>query len=208
MRNGVRLASAIAAAAFLAMIAILAAEQNGPPPHEDVVLQGEIPATFYMPGSENRPGPNDPFYYLFPIPPERRPPGVLLIHGFTGDRVGLSTLARRLARNGYGVLAIDLRGHGANRNPFSRDLLRQDVAAAIAIVRHSMGAGAALDYAASSDDAHTRASCRDARVGVSNLTILPVVRGEVAARIDPWRPRYWPRRDSASPRRRSRSRLR
>jgi len=118
------------------------------------------------------------------FPPERRPPGVLLIHGFTGDRVGLSTLARRLARNGYGVLAIDLRGHGANRNPFSRDLLRQDVAAAIAIVRHSMGAGAALDYAASSDDAHTRASCRDARVGVSNLTILPVVRGEVAARID------------------------
>jgi len=161
MRNGVRFASAIAAAAFLAMIAILAAEQNGPPPHEDVVLQGEIPATFYMPGSENRPGPNDPFHYLFPIPPERRPPGVLLIHGFTGDRVGLSTLARRLARNGYGVLAIDLRGHGANRNPFSRDLLREDVAQAIdylrksamvnpnriAIVGHSMGAGAALDYA-------------------------------------------------------------
>jgi hypothetical protein len=31
MRNGVRFASAIAAAAFLAMIATLAAEQNGPP---------------------------------------------------------------------------------------------------------------------------------------------------------------------------------
>ena len=29
----------------------------------------------------------------------------------------MSVLARRLTNNGYGVLAIDLRGHGDNHNP-------------------------------------------------------------------------------------------
>src|SRR5258708_33568028 len=96
----------------------------------------------------------------------QRPPAVVLIHGFSGDRRIMSTLARRLAENGYGVLAIDVNGHGENRNPFNggeadRDALRENVKRAVDYLRnsdlvdgsrivvmgHSMGAGAALDYA-------------------------------------------------------------
>ncbi len=90
---------------------------------------------------------------------------MVLVHGFSSDRVGLSALARRIAQNGYGVLAIDVRGHGENRNSFvesqSGHGLREDVKNAVEFLRqsslvdgsrivvigHSMGAGAALDYA-------------------------------------------------------------
>ena len=161
MRLAYRFAAIVVAVAYLAMLVTLTRQQNGVPPHEDVTLPGDIPATFYMPGTANQPGPEDPFYQLFPSPPEKRPPGVLLIHGFTSDRTNTSSLARRIAQNGYGVLAIDVRGHGENRNPFNRELLRDDVAAGVAYLRqstqidpsrivvigHSMGAGAALDYA-------------------------------------------------------------
>ena len=112
------------------------------------------------------PGPGNPFYTLFPKPVAERPPAVVLIHGFTGDRVLMSGLARRLAENGYAVLAIDVNGHGENRNPFNggkaeSDSLRANVKNAVDYLRdnqlvdgsrivvmgHSMGAGAALDYA-------------------------------------------------------------
>ena len=112
------------------------------------------------------PGPGYPFYTLFPKPVAQRPPAVVLIHGFTGDRVLMSGLARRLAENGYAVLAIDVNGHGENRNPFNggaaaSDSLRANVKTAVDYLRdnqlvdgsrivvmgHSMGAGAALDYA-------------------------------------------------------------
>ncbi len=95
-----------------------------------------------------------------------RPPAVVLIHGFMADRKIMSVLARRLAENGYAVLAIDVNGHGENRNPFNggeaeSNSLRADVKQAvdflresplvdgsrIAVMGHSMGAGAALDYA-------------------------------------------------------------
>jgi dienelactone hydrolase len=88
------------------------------------------------------------------------------MHGFAGDRLSLSSLARRLAASGYAVLAIDARGHGENRNPLRRGSVRadafyEDFAAAVdhlrlspfvdgerlAVMGHSMGAGAALDFA-------------------------------------------------------------
>ena len=76
----------------------------------------------------------------------------------------MSTLARRLAANGYAVLAIEARGHGANRNPFAGgrpDHLAEEFGTAVSFLRasphvdgdrlavmgHSMGAAAALDYA-------------------------------------------------------------
>ena len=116
----------------------------------------------YLPGATNQIGPENPFYQTFPKPPEQRPPAVMLVHGFSSDRVNTSVLARRIAQNGYGVLAIDLRGHGENRNPFDEGGLRDDLEAAVEFLRHSslvdgsrimvvghsMGAGAALDYAA------------------------------------------------------------
>ncbi|HEV2171406.1 MAG TPA: alpha/beta fold hydrolase, partial [Candidatus Binatus sp.] len=106
-----------------------------------------------------------PFYEQFPKPQAQRPPAVVLIHGFSADRAFMSGLARRLTQNGYGVLAIDVRGHGENRNPFNggegEGGLRDDVKKAveylrasnfvdgsrIVVIGHSMGAGAALDYA-------------------------------------------------------------
>jgi dienelactone hydrolase len=149
--------------AFLILIARLASLENGGPAHSDVTLAGDVPATMYIPG------PGYPFYTQFPPPPEKRPPAVVLLHGFSGDRVIMSTLARRIAQNGYAVLAIDFRGHGANRNPFDGgydSTLRADVKAAvdylrgnqlvngsqIAAIGHSMGSGAALDFATHETD--------------------------------------------------------
>jgi dienelactone hydrolase len=89
----------------------------------------------------------------------------MVVHGFSSDRAAMSVLARRLALNGYGALAIDVCGHGANRSPFTQDPegggLFEDLAAAadwlrgsawvdgsrLAVVGHSMGAGAALRFA-------------------------------------------------------------
>jgi len=145
---------------FILLIARLDRQENGGPAHTFVMLPGQEPATMYLPG------PGDPFYTQFPKPVAQRPPAVVLIHGFTGDRVLMSGLARRLAENGYAVLAIDVNGHGENRNPFKggeaeSDSLRADVKNAVDFLRnselvdgsrivvmgHSMGAGAALDYA-------------------------------------------------------------
>jgi dienelactone hydrolase len=148
---------------FLLAIARLAQLDQGGPGHASFELPGHEPATLYMPG------PGNPFFKLFPPPPSERPPAVVLIHGFSGDRLMMSVLARRIAANGYAVMTIDVHGHGENRNPFSEDLfvshnsLHQDVKEAvdffrglnlvdgsrIVVMGHSMGAGAALEYATS-----------------------------------------------------------
>ena len=98
--------------------------------------------------------------------PTRGRPSIVLAHGISSDRANLSSLARRLAGAGFAVLTLDLRGHGENRNRFPdgrgrADSLAPDFAAAvdflrtsplvdgsqIALMGHSMGAGAALDFA-------------------------------------------------------------
>lgn len=52
----------------------------------------------------------------FHKPAASRSPGVLLIHDAGSDRAQLDTVAERLGKQGFGVLAIDLRGHGAGRS--------------------------------------------------------------------------------------------
>ena len=131
-----RIIAIVVALLFLLAVARLTRLENGGPPHVFVMLPGQEPATMYMPG------PGDPFYELFPKPAAERPPAVVLVHGFTGDRVLMSGLARRLADNGYGVLAIDVNGHGENRNPFrggtaESDSLRADVKNAVDYLRAS-----------------------------------------------------------------------
>ena len=162
MRRAYRIGAFAVAIIFLITMLPMAHFQNGAPPHRDEDLPGGIPATMYLPGASNQPGPDNPFYQSFPKPPDQRPPAVLLVHGFSADRISTSALARRIAQNGYGVLAIDVRGHGENRNPFDQQGLRDDLKTAveylrqsnlvdgsrIALVGHSMGAGATLDYAA------------------------------------------------------------
>jgi dienelactone hydrolase len=155
-----RIAGIAVAVLFLLSVAWLGRLQKGGPAHLEVELSGGIPGTIYLPGR------GDPFYTLFPKPPSERPPAVVLMHGFMSDSVMMSSLARRLAENGYAVLAIDAIGHGANRNPFvdtmSRaNALRGNFKAAVDFLRdydlvdgsrivvmgHSMGAGATLDFA-------------------------------------------------------------
>jgi dienelactone hydrolase len=148
------------AVVFILAIARLARLENGGPSHTFIMLPGQEPATLYIPGPER------PFLMQLPKPAGERPPAVVLIHGFMADRKLMSVLARRLAENGYAVLAIDVNGHGENSNPFGGGVgdagsLREDVKQAVDYLRsnpfvdgsrivvmgHSMGAGAALDYA-------------------------------------------------------------
>jgi dienelactone hydrolase len=150
-----------AAVGHLFCLVWLGHAQRGGPAHLDLEVPGGVPATFYLPVQAPENGAP------FPEPPGagNGPPAVLLVHGYSADRAGMSVLARRLANAGYGVLAIDVRGHGENSRPFGRDPaganLFEDLSAAadwlraspwvdgtrLAVVGHSMGAGAALRFA-------------------------------------------------------------
>jgi dienelactone hydrolase len=150
-----------AAVGHLFCLVWLGHAQRGGPAHLDLVLPNGLPATFYLPAPPPEGG------LPFPDPPGagNGPPAVLLVHGYSADRAAMSVLARRFAKAGYGVLAIDVRGHGENPHPFTRDPegagLFEDLSAAadwlrasswvdgtrFAVVGHSMGAGAALRFA-------------------------------------------------------------
>ncbi len=155
--------SLVAFGAYLVASVWLGRLERGGAPHMDLSLDGEIPATLFLPGSAAGDGSSR---FLDAPSPDARPPVVVLAHGFSSDRASLSRLARGLAGAGFAVLSIDLRGHGENRNRFPggrgrADFLARDLAAAvdflrtsplvdashIALLGHSMGAGAALDFA-------------------------------------------------------------
>jgi dienelactone hydrolase len=159
MRNG-RVVALVVAGLFILSVGRLAVLDHRGPAHSEVELRGHEPATIYLPGEGN------PFYQVFPPPPEKRAPAVVLVHGFMSDRQLMSILARRIAQNGYAVIAIDVSGHGSNRNPFPIDFgggepMQQDIRRAVEFMRsdpfvdgsrivvmgHSMGAGMAIDYA-------------------------------------------------------------
>jgi dienelactone hydrolase len=160
MGRAAGIVSSVAALFFLLGYAELGRLEAGGPRHGDVWLPNDVPATLYLPGS----GSDFGAFRDAPAAGER-PPGVVLVHGYAGDRVGMSVLARKLADASHAVLAIDVRGHGENRNPYTRShadasSLYAEMAAAvdflrasphadgmrIAVMGHSMGAGAALDY--------------------------------------------------------------
>jgi dienelactone hydrolase len=161
MRRTMTVVSAIALVVYLAAASWLGQLESGGPAHEDVFLAGDIPGTLFLPES-----PEGKLAFLDSLPPEERPPAVLLVHGFASDRLGLSGLARKLAGAGYAALTIDVQGHGQNRSPFrgsraTDESFFSDLSAAVDYLRatkhvdgsrivvmgHSMGAGAVLDYA-------------------------------------------------------------
>ncbi len=131
----------------------LGAAQRGDPPSFGHSFGNDIPATVYLPEED----PATPL------------PVVVLAHGYSGDRVGLSTLARWLARNGYAAVTFDVRGHGSNNSPFIGDI-RDDLVTVldkiddggdfdptrIALVGHSMGAFLVVEHA--SRDARIKAT--------------------------------------------------
>lgn len=141
-------------AAFVLMLK-MADQERGGPAHADVYFGDGLPATLYLPVDADDDGD-------LPVPPPKgeRPPVVVMSHGYSVDRASMSGMARSLARAGYAVLSIDLRGHGANTHAFQGDL-RDDFDAAVdwattspyvdgerlAVLGHSMGASAVLGFA-------------------------------------------------------------
>ncbi|HTO07868.1 MAG TPA: alpha/beta fold hydrolase [Myxococcota bacterium] len=122
-----------------------------------LTLPGGVPAVVWEPSPPLEFGQTPAFDPPVPV--------VILCHGFSGDTAMTSALARRIAKAGYAVVAIDFRGHGENQNPFEVGgdgiQLRQDIDAAllyarsqprfdgqrIALAGHSMGAFAVLSHA-------------------------------------------------------------
>ena len=141
-------------AAFLLLLK-LNDQQQGGPAHGEFSLGDGIPATLYLPVDAEDDGDLPE-----PLPKGERPPVIVMAHGYSADRASMSGMARSLAEAGYAVVNIDLRGHGSNTHAFRGDL-RDDFAAAVdwatttpwvdgsrlAVLGHSMGAGAALDFA-------------------------------------------------------------
>src|SRR5262245_45130885 len=75
-----------------------------------MTLSGGVPAVVWEPSPPLEYGQTPTFDPPVPV--------VILCHGFSGDTAMMSSLARRIAKAGYAVIAIDFRGHGENRNPF------------------------------------------------------------------------------------------
>ncbi|MEX2205767.1 MAG: alpha/beta fold hydrolase [Myxococcota bacterium] len=125
--------------------------------HSSLELPGGVPVVVWEPSPPVPLGTTPSF-----DPPA---PVVVLCHGFAADNAMTSALARRIAKAGYAVVALDFRGHGENRNPLGPTAnglgLQQDIDAAllyartqprfdgqrVALVGHSMGAFAVLGHA-------------------------------------------------------------
>ena len=95
-----------------------------------------------------------------------RGPVVVLAHGFSGSAAMMDPMATALARAGHVVVIPDLPGHGANAVPLDEGALQVAVGEAVsaaaaltglpvAVVGHSMGAGAVTDWAADHPTAAT-----------------------------------------------------
>jgi pimeloyl-ACP methyl ester carboxylesterase len=160
-----RIVGVVSVLALFVLVTGVFLRRPGPGYHEvQVGLRGGLPATMYY---QDPPG----------TPPDVRPgierpiaiggfrAGVVVAHGFAGDRHTMEALSQSLARAGYTVLSLDLSGHGLNDNPLpagagQTDALVRDIAtgvqflrqqigiepAKIAVLGHSMGARATLDF--------------------------------------------------------------
>jgi dienelactone hydrolase len=159
LRRAGAVITVLAVVAGALLLVQLGAQQKGDPPHQDITLDGGLPLTLYVPGDVDR-----DFQALpDPAPVGRRPPVIVLAHGFGADRATMSSLARSFTAAGYAVAAFDFRGHGTNANRFGEagSDLRGDLDRVVdwvgtvpyvdpgrlIVMGHSMGAGAVLDFA-------------------------------------------------------------
>ena len=152
---GFTVAGVVLVLAAVVLLLRLGDQERGGPAHGELSIGEGLPATLYLPEDAEDDGD-----LPAPRPADERPPVVVVAHGYSADRASMSGLARSLAEAGYAVLSIDLRGHGSNTNRFQGDL-RDDIDAAVdwaqtspyvdgdqlAVLGHSMGAGAVLDFA-------------------------------------------------------------
>src|SRR5438270_11640093 len=115
-RTGRRVSTVVFLVAFVGAaltLARLGRQVTGGPAHLDVETAAGVPATLYLPVATNR-------HHFLPDPPPvaARYPAIVLAHGFSSDRVLMSSLARSFAAHGYAVVDFDFRGHGQNRHRF------------------------------------------------------------------------------------------
>jgi pimeloyl-ACP methyl ester carboxylesterase len=108
---------------------------------------------------------NPPMTFMIPAGGgAKSKPLVLIGHGFAGSRVIMHGFALTFAHAGYNVGLWDFEGHGANSKPMSLEPQRQSLIediekvyiealendlignGQVAILGHSMGSGAALDF--------------------------------------------------------------
>ena len=94
-------------------------------------------------------------------------PVIALLHGFSGSSAMMDPMASALSRAGFVVVAPDLPGHGQNTEPLTANALDVAVGDAVgrateladggpvAVVGHSMGAGAVTAWAARNPAAAT-----------------------------------------------------
>lgn len=131
--------------------------------------------------------------------PSRNGAAVIAMHGTGSSRHGVARHARTLARHGYGVLALDLRGHGdsdgrSTSAPWKLDddidhavdwvAARPDVAGArIGLLGVSMGAEVALRVAARRRDVRATVAegamggARDAQLAGASFPVLAQLAG-------------------------------
>ncbi|MFG1922071.1 dienelactone hydrolase family protein [Cryptosporangium sp. NPDC048952] len=127
---------------------------------------------------------------------EGKRPGVVVAHGFAGSALLMRQFGDTLAARGYVVVLLDFSGHGANTQV--RDLqsdldvamahlrgLRDVDASRVAVVGHSMGAGAAVRYGATHPDvtatvAISLPSAADVRAGAPRRLLSLVGSAEFA----------------------------
>jgi dienelactone hydrolase len=185
-----RVAGTVLVVAALALLIKMNAQERGGPTHEFVSIGDGIPATLYVPYDDDEGG--------LPVPPpaDERVPVIVMAHGYSADRALMSGLARSFTEAGYAVLSFDFRGHGGNTHRFQGDL-RDDFAAAvdyaetspyvdgdnIAVLGHSMAAGAALDFATL--DARPKAVIPLSGTGIVNDGVVPANTLFIVASGDP-----------------------
>ncbi|MGB7981715.1 MAG: alpha/beta fold hydrolase [Candidatus Nanopelagicales bacterium] len=106
-----------------------------------------------------------PVRVLSPSGPVRGP-ALVLAHGFSGSAAMMDPMGSALTRAGFVVVAPDLPGHGRNATPLTDDSLEPAIAdavayaatrtgAPVAVVGHSMGAGAVTSWALDNDPVAT-----------------------------------------------------
>ncbi len=90
---------------------------------------------------------------------EKRHGGIVVAHSLLGNKVHMNALSIELAKNGFTVINIDFRGHGASGGYYLQSELINDIKAAveylesevpyiteIGLVGHSLGGIIALDF--------------------------------------------------------------
>lgn len=163
--TAIRIVSIVSALALAMLIAGIFRQRPAPGYHEvPLGLPGGVPATMYYQDPPDAPRDVRPGIDR-PASASGVRAGVVVAHGFAGDHHTMEGLAESLAAAGYTVLSLDMSGHGLNRHPLTSgvggsDQLVGDIKAGveflrqthgfepskIAVLGHSMGARAALDY--------------------------------------------------------------